>query len=85
MATGLFRISKKPIGVVAEEDKQNRGRGWGVTAMSLGIKPVSPEFIQLKANARKGQQKQELVRVREHDCKTKDEARGKAKGKGKKK
>ncbi|MDW7759787.1 MAG: hypothetical protein SCM96_04010 [Acidobacteriota bacterium] len=98
MATGLSRISKRPIGVVAEEYKQNQGRGWGVTAMSMGIKPGSPEFKQLKANARgslghmksmakarKAQQKQELVRAREHDRKTKDEARGKAQRKGKKK
>lgn len=28
--------------------KANRGRGWGVIAKSLGIKPGSPEFHRLK-------------------------------------
>lgn len=28
--------------------QQNRGRGWGVVAQSLGIKPGSPEFHALK-------------------------------------
>jgi hypothetical protein len=52
MAAALSRISKRPIGVVAEEYNQDQGRGWGVMAMNMGIKPGSPEFMQMEANAR---------------------------------
>jgi hypothetical protein len=98
MATALSRISKRPVGVVAEEYSKNRGRGWGVMAMNIGIKPGSPAFHQMKANARgslghmetlakakKRQEKQEAARAREQRRKIEDEARGKAQGKGKKK
>jgi len=98
MATALSRISKRPIGAVAEGYKQNQGQGWGVMAMSLGIKPGSPEFKQMKADARgsighmktlakakKNQHKQDLKRERERDRRIKDEAQGKSQGKGKKK
>jgi len=98
MATAISRISKRPIGVVAEEYKQNQGKGWGVMAMNMGIKPGSSEFKQMKANARgsvdhmkttakakKRQQKQEIKREREFDRKIKAEAQGKGQGKDKKK
>jgi hypothetical protein len=98
MATALSRISKRPVGVVAEEYSKNRGRGWGVMAMNMGIKPGSPAFHQMKAHARgsldhmetlakakKRQGKQEAARARERNRKIEDEARGKAQGKGKKK
>ena len=98
MATSLSRISKRRIGVVAEEYKQNQGKGWGVMAMNMGIKPGSPEFKQMKADARgsvghmktlakakKKQQKYEMQRERERDRKIKDETQGKGQGKGKKK
>jgi hypothetical protein len=94
MAAAVSGISKRPIGDVAGEYKQNQGQGWGVTAMRLGIKPGSPEFKQMKANARgslghmkalakakKKQQKQELERERENDRKIKGEAQGKGKKK----
>jgi len=98
MATALSRLSKRPVGVVAEDFNKNKGRGWGVTAMTMGIKPGSPEFKQMKANARgsvdhmktmakakKRQHKQEMEREREHSRKIKDEAQSKGQGKGKKK
>ena len=97
MATALSRISKRRVGVVAEEYKQNQGKGWGVMAMNMGIKPGSPEFHQMKVNARgsishmdtvakekKKQQKLEKERARERDRKIKDEAQGKGQGKDKK-
>ena len=97
MATALSRISRRPIGAVAGEYKQNRGKGWGVMAMNMGIKPGSPEFHQMKVNARgsishmdtmakekKKQQKLEKERARERDRKIKDEAQGKGQGKDKK-
>ena len=98
MATALSKISKKPVGAVAEDFRNNPGRGWGVMALSLGIKPGSPDFKLMKANARdsvdrmktvskakKRQHKEELAREREQDRKIKADARGKGQGKGKKK
>jgi len=98
MAASLSRISQKRIGMIAEEYRQNQGKGWGVMAMSLGIKPGSPEFKRMKADARgslshmktlakakKNLHKQELKREQERDRRIKDEARGKSQGKGKKK
>jgi len=83
MAAALSRISKRPIGTVAEGYKKGQGKGWGVTAMAMGIKPGSPEFHQMKANARgsvdhmtavakekKKQQKLEKERAREQARKT---------------
>jgi len=98
MATALSRLSKRPVGVVAEDFNKNQGRGWGVMAMRLGIKPGSPAFKQMKANARgsvdhmktmakakKRQHAQEMEREREQTRKIKDEAQSKGQGKGKKK
>lgn len=98
MATALSRISKRPIGVVAEEYKQNRGRGWGVMAMNLGIKPGSPEFKQMKAGARgsvdhmktlaKAKKRQNALKMkeeRENNRKIEERAQGKGRGKGKNK
>ena len=98
MATALSRASRRPIGVVAENYGKNRGKGWGVIAMNMGIKPGSPEFHQMKANARgsvghmktmakarRRQHKQEMKREQEQGRKIKAEAQGKGQGKGKKK
>lgn len=98
MATALSRLSKRPVGAVAEEYKRGQGKGWGVTALNMGIKPGSPEFHQMKANARgsvghmktmakakKRQEKQEMQRERENDRKIKNEAQGQGQGKGRKK
>ena len=98
MATALSRLSKRPVGAVAEDFGKNQGRGWGVMAMNMGIKPGSLEFKQMKANARgsaghmktmakakKRQKQQEMERERENDRKIKAEAQGKGQGKGKKK
>jgi hypothetical protein len=97
MAAAFSRLSKRPIGVVAEEYKPNEGKGWGVMAMAMGIKPGSPEFHQMKVNAggsvnhmdatakeKKKQQKLEKERAREQERKIKDNAQGKGQGKDKK-
>jgi len=52
MATGLARETHRPVHSVAEEFKQNQGKGWGVIAQGLGIKPGSSEFHQLKRDAK---------------------------------
>jgi hypothetical protein len=85
MATALARKTNRRVGDVAAEYKQNQGKGWGVMAMNMGIKPGSPEFKELKAGARgsldhmkamakgkKNQQKQEVGKEREHGRKVKN-------------
>lgn len=98
MATALARKNHRRVGDVAAEYEQNQGKGWGVMAMNMGIKPGSPEFKELKAGARgsvdhmkttakdrKRQQKQEMEKEREHGPKNKDEGQVKNQGKDKKK
>lgn len=48
IALRLGEMSGKPIDYVTEQYKEGKGRGWGVLAKSLGIKPGSPEFHALK-------------------------------------
>lgn len=48
VALRLGEMSGKPIDYVTEQYKEGKGRGWGVLAKSLGIKPGSPEFHALK-------------------------------------
>ena len=49
MVMRLAEISHRPVDYVTREYKANRGRGWGVMAKNLGIKPGSREFKALKA------------------------------------
>jgi len=44
----LGEISGRPAGYVVEEYKNNKGKGWGALAKSLGIKPGTEEFHALK-------------------------------------
>jgi hypothetical protein len=91
MATALARASGRPVLSVAGEYRKNQGRGWGVMAKSLGIKPGSREFHELKAGAQgsldhmhalarsnRGHE-QELKQERER--KTKKDAQGRSRGK----
>ncbi|MBI5206055.1 MAG: hypothetical protein HZA11_14170 [Nitrospirae bacterium] len=48
MTLRVGRIANKPTEVVIKEYKANRGKGWGVIAKNLGIKPGSREFHELK-------------------------------------
>lgn len=45
----LAQLSKRSPLFVADTYKANRGKGWGVIAKQLGIKPGSPEFHELKS------------------------------------
>lgn len=45
----LAEISKKPVASVLDVYQSQKGRGWGVMAKRLGIKPGSAEFKALKA------------------------------------
>jgi hypothetical protein len=48
MVYQLGRMSGSPPETVIATYKTNRGKGWGVIAKELGIKPGSPEFHALK-------------------------------------
>lgn len=48
IALRLGEMSRKPTAYVLEQYKVNKGKGWGVLAKSLGIKPGSKEFHALK-------------------------------------
>ena len=48
MTLRVGEISNKPADVVLKEYKANKGKGWGVIAHRLGIKPGSKEFHELK-------------------------------------
>ena len=48
----LSKIAKKPIDEVLEVYSVNKDKGWGYIAKQMGIKPGSPEFHQLKGNAK---------------------------------
>ena len=61
--------------IVLKEYKANKGRGWGVIAKKLGIKPGSKEFHELK----KDKFSSDASGVGEGKGKDK----GKSKGKGK--
>ena len=71
MVLRLGEMSNQPTEEVIEKYKSGRGKGWGVIAKSLGIKPGSKEFHALKYN-------HDL-----HDGKSKVQTKGKGKDKGK--
>jgi hypothetical protein len=48
MVFQLGSMTHRPPDAVLHVYKANRGKGWGVIAKSLGIKPGSPEFHALK-------------------------------------
>jgi hypothetical protein len=48
MVYQLGRMTSKPPETVVQVYRANRGKGWGVIAKELGIKPGSPEFHALK-------------------------------------
>ena len=72
MVLSLGEMSKQPTDYVIEKYKSGKGKGWGALAKSLGIKPGSKEFHELKRN-------HDL-----YDDKPKTKSKGKSKGKGKK-
>lgn len=63
MVYRLGEMSARPPEYVIEQYKSGKGKGWGVIAKSLGIKPGSKEFHALKnghdlyASDRKGKDK----------------------------
>ena len=95
MATALARRTRRPVWDIAAEYKQNQGRGWGVMAQGMGIKPGSPEFKELKEDAgrsvdqmkamARSRKQQEQALEKQRGQKNQGESQGKGQGKGKKK
>jgi hypothetical protein len=48
MCLQLGQMANKQPDTVVQTYKRNKGKGWGVIAKELGIKPGSPEFHALK-------------------------------------
>jgi hypothetical protein len=48
MVFRMGELSGRPYERVLDEYRVNQGKGWGVMAKSMGIKPGSPEFHALK-------------------------------------
>lgn len=48
MCLRVGQIAKQPTEVVVKEYRAHKGKGWGVIAKNLGIKPGSKEFHELK-------------------------------------
>jgi hypothetical protein len=45
----LGQMTRKPLGSVMEVYQRSHGKGWGVIAKELGIKPGSPDFHALQS------------------------------------
>lgn len=83
MVFRLGEMAQKPSRHVAEQYKKGKGKGWGVLAKNLGIKPGSKEFKALKNGddlydeKPKGKDKSESKDKK----KSKDSKKSKSKGK----
>jgi len=69
MCFRVGQVASQPVEVVTKEYQANKGKGWGVIAKNLGIKPGSKEFHALKKGDLSGDDA--------------DVGKGKGKGKGK--
>ncbi len=75
MAFRIAGLIHKPVDVVIQEYNAHKGKGWGVIAKNLGIKPGSKEFHALKD--------QNLLGPGNENEGDKGPPKGKGKGKGK--
>ena len=75
MVLRLGEIAKLPPEEVLKEYKSSKGKGWGVLAKSLGIKPGSREFHALKSGHD----------LDDHERGKQKEKGGRGKGRGKQK
>ncbi len=57
MAAQVAKATGKSLSEVSTTYKKNKGKGWGVMAKELGIKPGSPEFHALKKSMKKSEGK----------------------------
>jgi hypothetical protein len=52
MSLEIGKLVKKPVETVVTCYEKNKGKGWGVIAKEMGIKPGSKEFHELKNQAK---------------------------------
>lgn len=52
MSLEIGKLVKKPVETVVASYEKNKGKGWGVIAKEMGIKPGSKEFHELKNQAK---------------------------------
>jgi len=76
MVCRLGEMSRRPTTSVIEKYKASKGKGWGVVAKSLGIKPGSKEFHALKGGHDLYDDRQSKETDKEKD-KVKDRGKGK--------
>jgi hypothetical protein len=69
MCLRVGQVASQPVDVVVKEYQAHKGKGWGIIAKNLGIKPGSKEFQALKKGEFNGDDG--------------DFGKGKGKGKGK--
>jgi hypothetical protein len=85
----LGEMSGRPTSYVIEKYKNNKGKGWGALAKSLGIKPGSEEFHALKRgqDLPGGNNRDRVLysRYDSDDVNFIDNDHGKGKGRGKRK
>lgn len=87
MAVGLANISNSSIDEVIDEYNRNKGKGWGVIAKKLGIKPGSKGFQALKngGSDQLGKIKKEEKSKKNNEGKNKNQEKVKKEKMGKKK
>ena len=82
MALEVSKISEKPMQDVISSYKENNGKGWGVIAKKMGIKPGSKKFKALKNRIK---ERKHLKEKKKKKLKAKSKKKlKKNKGKGKK-
>lgn len=81
----LSTISRKPIELITTSFTKNKGKGWGVIAKEMGIKPGSPEFHRLKQSTKGHKDKVKQSKGNSNgkgNSGTKTTGNGNSKGKG---
>lgn len=77
MCCEVGKIASKPVETVAQSYEKNKGKGWGVIAKEMGIKPGSKEFHELKNKAKNKKDKGK----KDKGGNGKEKSKGKGKGK----
>lgn len=92
MVAQTSQTTGKSVDEVATVYEKNKGKGWGVTAKELGIKPGSKEFKDLKGKAKnqgkgksKGKGKEKSEEKTKKNDKEKSEVKEKSEEKAKEK
>lgn len=83
MALKLSIFSHRPLDDIVNLYEADRGKGWGVVAKSLGIKPGSKEFHELKNDSKSFLKETKKKGKHKGKDKDKDKVKAKAKDKGK--